>query len=544
MPEIDLLLSGGRVFTGLPDARPVTAVGVRDGRIVAVGGDDVIELAGPRTERVDLGGRMLLPGFQDAHVHPVWAGLELLRCDLTGLASPPAYLDRVARYAAEHPADDWIVGSGWSLVHFPDGHPRADQLDAVVSDRPALLWSNDTHRVWVNSEALRRAGIRADTPDPADGVVVRDPDGTPTGLLLEGAAEPVIRLLPPVRQTDVERALLTAQAHLHAVGITAWHDAILGKPGEEGDPAAAYLALHARGELTAKVSGALWWDRDRGLEQVPELLEKRERYDAGRFRTPAIKLMQDGIIESGTAALLAPYRHTHAGSGLSFIDPDVLTAASIALDAHGFQLHFHGIGDRAVRECLDAVAAVRAANGARAGRHLLSHAQLVDPADIPRFADLDVTVDYQSLWAAHEPLMDDHTVPVLGPERAGRQYPFGDLHRAGARLAAGSDWPVTSPDPIAALHVAVTRRLPPGHPDRADAAFLPEQALDLTTALAAATAGAAYVNQLDDTGVIRPGFAADLVVLDRDLFALPADEIGTARVTATYIDGRPVHDHA
>jgi len=542
VPEIDLLLSGGRVFTGARDERPATAVGVSGGRIVAVGGDDVVELAGPTTERVDLRGRMLLPGFQDAHIHPAWGALELLRCHLAGLSTPSAYLDRVARYAAENPDDEWIVGSGWSLVHFPDGEPRADQLDARVPDRPVLLWSNDTHRVWVNSEALRRAGIDATTPDPADGRIVRDAAGNPTGLLLEGAAEPVIRLLPKVGQRDLERALLLAQEHLHAAGITAWHDAILAKPGEEGEPAEAYLALLARGELTAKVSGALWWDRERGLEQLADLRALRARYDAGRFRTPAIKLMQDGIIESGTAALLAPYRHAHGGdTGLSFLDPDLLAAASVALDADGFQLHFHGIGDRAVRECLDAVAAARAANGPRAGRHQLSHVQLVDPADIPRFAALDVAVNYQSLWAAHEPLMDDHTIPVLGPERAARQYPFGDLHRAGARLAAGSDWPVTSPDPIAGIHVAVTRRLPPGHPDRVDEQFLPEQALDLATALAAYTSGAAYVNQLDDTGRIAPGFAADLVVLDRDLFAIPEDEIGTARVAATYVDGRRLH---
>jgi predicted amidohydrolase YtcJ len=541
VPEIDLLLSGGRVFTTTGDAPPATAVGVRDGRIVAVGGEEVLDLAGPRTQRVDLAGGMLVPGFQDAHIHPVWGGLDLLRCDLSGLSSMQAYLDRVAGFATAHPDDEWILGAGWSLVHFADGLPRADQLDALVPDRPALLWSNDTHRAWVNSAALLRAGIDAATPDPADGRIVHDQSGAPTGVLLEGAIELVARLLPRVAQDDVERALQHAQSHLHAAGITAWHDAILAKPGEEGEPAEAYLALLGRGELTAKVSGALWWDRERGLEQIPELVARRERYAAGRFRTPAVKLMQDGIIESGTAALLTPYRdpHGHAlgDTGLSFIDPAVLAAASVALDAAGFQLHFHGIGDRAVRECLDAVAAARAANGPRAGRHQLSHVQLVDPADIPRFAALDVAVNYQSLWATHEPLMDDHTIPVLGAERTARQYPFGDLHRVGARLAAGSDWPVTSPDPIAGIHVAVNRMLPPGHPDRAETPFLPEQALDLATALRAYTSGAAYVNQLDDTGRIAPGFAADLVVLDRDLFAIPADEIGTARVAATYIDG-------
>lgn len=545
MPDIDLLLSGGRVFTAEPGARPATAVGVREGRIVAVGGDEVAELAGARTERVDLRGRMLLPGFQDAHIHPAWGALELQRCTLDGLTTRDAVLDRVAAYAAEHPGEEWVLGGGWNMVAFPGGRPTAADLDGVLPDRPALLLSNDKHSAWANSAALRRAGIDASTPDPADGRIVRDDTGNPTGLLVEGAAELVGRLLPPVGQDQLEEALLLAQRRLHAAGITAWHDAILAKPDEEGEPADAYLALLGRGLLTAKVSGALWWDRERGLEQLDDLVALRDRYDAGRFRTPAVKLMQDGIIENRTASLLAPYRdphgHAHGDSGLSFLDPGLLREAAVALDAAGFQLHFHGIGDRAVRECLDAAEAARVANGPRAGRHQISHVQLVDPADIPRFAALDVAVNYQSLWATHEPLMDDHTIPILGDERAARQYPFGDLHRAGARLAAGSDWPVTSPDPLAGIHVAVTRRLPPGHPDRVEEPFLPEQALDLATALTAYTAGAAYVNQLDDTGIIAPGRAADLVVLDRDLFAIPADEIGTARVAATYVDGRMVH---
>lgn len=548
MPAIDVLLSGGRVFTGLAASRPAHAVGVRGGRILAVGGDDVVELADSRTTRIDLAGRMLVPGFQDAHIHPVWGALELTRCDLAGLGSRHAHLAAVQRYAAEHPDAPWILGGGWNTADFPDGGPTAADLDAVVGDRPVVLLSNDKHSSWVSGAALRRAGIDASTPDPADGRIVRGPDGAPTGLLHEGAADLVGRLLPAVGQDELEHALLLAQERLHAHGITAWHDAILRRPREEGEPAEAYLALLERGLLTAKVSGALWWDRERGLEQIPDLLAWREHYGRGRFATPAVKFMQDGIIESRTAALLEPYRdphgHGHRDRGPSFLPPDALQAAAVAVDAAGFQLHFHGIGDRAVRECLDAAEAARLANGPSSGRHQLSHAQLVDAADIPRFAALDVAVNYQSLWAAHEPLMDVHTSPLLGEERAGRQYPFGDLHRAGARLAAGSDWPVTSADPLAGIHVAVTRRLPPGHPDRADEPFLPEQALDLATALAAYTSGAAYVNHLDDTGRIAPGYAADLAVLDRDLFAVDADEIGSARVTATLVDGRVVHGHA
>jgi predicted amidohydrolase YtcJ len=545
MTAPELILHGGRVFTAAPgaapDEPPATAVVVQGGRIAAVGDDDLLESAGRGTRTVDLAGGLLVPGFQDAHVHPVFAALELMSCSLAGLDSPAAYLDAIARYARENPGAHWIQGAGWVQSHFPGGMPRGADLDAVLAGRPGLFWSNDGHRAWVNSAALAAAGIDRGTPDPVDGRIGRDADGTPDGVLFEGAVALVSRLLPPALPEDLDAATLHAQRHLHSFGITAWHDAILSRKEDGEDPAEAYLRADRAGALTARVSGALWWDRARGLEQIPDHIERRDRFAGTRFRTPAVKFMQDGIIESETASLLAPYQVDHAHSGLTFIDPAGLREASIALDAAGFQLHYHGIGDRAVREILDAVEAVRAANGPREGRHQLSHVQLVHPDDVPRFAALDVAVNFQPYWASNEPIMLEHTIPVLGAERSRWQYPFGALHAAGARLAAGSDWPVSTPDPIAGIHVAVTRMLPPGHPGRSDEPFLPEQAIDVVTALTAYTAGAAYVNQLDDTGRIAPGYAADLAVLDRDLLEVPADEIGTVQVVETFAEGASVY---
>jgi predicted amidohydrolase YtcJ len=543
---VDLVLSGGPVFTaGAVRALP-TAVAVDGGRIVAVGHDEVLDLAGPRTERVDLRGRMLIPGFQDAHVHPVWAGVDMARCDLSGLATAEAYLERVGEYSREHPDEEWVLGAGWSMAAFPGGTPTAAALDAVVGDRPAFLPNRDGHGAWVSSAALRLAGIDRHTPDPRDGRIERDAAGTPTGCLHEGAMALVGRLAPETTEAERLEGLLRAQAHLHALGVTAWQDAIIGEHGDGGDPSGAYRTADEAGLLTARVVGALWWDRDAGLEQVPDLVARRDALSTPGFRATTVKIMQDGVPENFTAAMLDPYCDGHGRStdnaGISFVPVETLGPAAVALDAAGFQLHFHAIGDRAVRECLDAVEAALRANGRRDARHHLAHLQVVHPDDVPRFRDLGVVATIQAFWAVLEAQMVELTLPFLGEPRASWQYPFGDLQRSGAVLAMGSDWAVSTADPLAAIHVAVNRTVPDGHRDGEPEhpVFLPEQRIDLATALTAYTAGSAYVNHLDDTGTIRPGALADLVVLDRDPFAAPPDEIAAARVLETFVGGRRV----
>ncbi|MFD3376359.1 MULTISPECIES: amidohydrolase [unclassified Streptomyces] len=540
----DLVLTGGPVHTVDAARSRATAVAVRGGRIVAVGHDEVHELIGTGTEVVDLAGRLLLPGFQDAHVHPQGAGAELGLCHLNDTIDPQEYLRRVRAYADEHPEAEWITGGGWSMEAFPGGTPTAALLDTVVPDRPVFLPNRDHHGAWVNSRALQRAGIDASTPDPSDGRIERDADGNPTGMLQEGAAHLVSRLMPDPTPEEQLAALLRAQSVLHSYGVTAWQDAIVGEFANMTDPTPAYHEAVDRGLLTARVVGALWWDRSRGGEQIPELAARREESSRGRFRATTVKVMQDGIAENHTAALLGPYL-TGCGcasdnSGISFVEPDELKKYVTELDALGFQVHFHALGDRAVREALDAVEAARTANGWRDTRHHLAHLQVVHPEDVPRFRALGATANLQALWAAHEPQMDELTIPFLGPERAAWQYPFGDLLRAGATLAAGSDWPVSSPDPLAALHVAVNRVVPDA--PEGTPAFLPDQKLDLGAAVAAYTAGSAHANHLDDiTGSITVGRLADLVVLDRDPFAGPPEEIAATRVLQTFVDGRRVY---
>jgi hypothetical protein len=569
----DLIFTGGQIYTVLPDGRrmvpatasgesastddtsagagvgaadgpPATAVAVQDGRIVAVGTDDEIrDLAGSQAETVPLGGRPLLPGFQDAHVHPAFAGITMLRCDLDGAEDLDGALARIRAYAEAQPDREWIDGSGWRMEWFPGGTPSRELLDRVVPDRPAYLTNRDGHGAWVNSRALELAGLTATTPDPADGRIERGADGEPQGTLHEGAALLVGRLVPGPAFAEQLRGLLLAQQHLHSLGITAWQDAIVGEYLGYPDPLPAYLAAARDGTLTARVEGALWWDRGRGGEQLDDLLDRRQAGQAGRFRAGTVKIMQDGVAENFTAGMIDPYLDgcgcQTGNSGLSYVDPADLAEQVSRLDIAGFGVHVHAIGDRAVREALDAFDAARAANPVSRGRHHIAHLQVLHPDDIPRFAELSVTANMQALWAAHEPQMDELTIPFLGTERAARQYPFGDLLRAGARLAAGSDWAVSSANPLEGIHVAVNRALPDAEPGAKP--LLPGQALTLAEALAAYTAGSAYVNHLDETGAIAPGYLADLVVLDRDPFAGPPGEIAAASAALTYVEGKQVY---
>ncbi len=529
--QADLVIVGARVrcaddpATGR--AQWATGIGVRDGRIVALGGAaDLRALVGARTRVVQAPGRLVLPGFQDSHVHAPFAGRNRLRVWLNGLAGRQAYLDAIAGYAAAHPEDPWIVGGGWAMEHFPAGAPGRQDLDAVVPDRPVFLFNRDVHGAWVNSRALQLGGITASTPDPADGRIERDPrTGEPTGTLHEGAAYSFNDTVVPVPdRAEWQAAILEAQAHLHSLGITGWQDAWVTPATLE-----AYRGLAADGRLTARVVGSLWWDRHRGPEQIPDLLAQRERAAGAAeaagsgvpgFFPTTVKIMIDGVLENRTGALLEAYYDGCGGHtdnrGLSYLERDQLIEAVSRLAGHGFQVHLHAIGDRAVRNALDAIEAARAAHGEQDLRHHVAHLQVVQPGDVPRFAELGVVANCQTYWAQSEPQMDELTVPFLGQARARLQYPFEGIRAAGARLCMGSDWSVTTANPCEQLEVAVTRT-DPQHRDNAP--FLPEQRLSLDHAVDAFTAGSAYVNHDDDGGSIRIGGRADLAVLDVDVFA-------------------------
>ncbi len=544
--QFDLVVLSSRIWVG--DGTTSDALAVRGGRVVALGAR-ARELIGPRTRVLDRAGALVVPGFQDSHVHAPQAGRNLNTVDLRDLTSRTAYLDRIARYVADHPATQWVVGGGWSMEHFPGGTPHRADLDAVTVGKPAFLFNRDVHGAWVNSAALALAGIDARAPDPPDGRLERDADGVPVGMLHEGAAYSFeADWVPAPSRAEWEDAILTGQRHLHSLGITSWQDAWV-------TPAtlAAYRSLAGDGRLTARVVGALWWDRHGDLGQIDGFREQREQA-LGNLHPTTVKIMVDGIIENQTAGMLEPFcdgcgGHT-ANRGLMYVDRELLLPAVTELDRLGFQVHMHAIGDRAIRAALDAVAAARAANGPATSsgrklpsadnRHHIAHVQVVQPEDVARFAELGVVANCQTYWAQHEPQMEEHTLPWIGRERGDLQYPFGSFLRAGARLAMGSDWPVTTADPLRQMEVAVRRVDPDG---RDGAPFLPEERLSLDAALAGFTSGTAYVNHDADGGRLTLGARADLAVLDQDIFELDG-RIADARVQCTVASGEVVFgDH-
>ena len=549
--EADLLILGAPVWTGDP-ARPwADAVAVRGGRVAAAGPErEVAVLRGPATRVLALDGGLVLPGFADAHVHTAAGGLELAQCDLHGV-EPEAYPATVARYAAARAETTWVLGGGWVMDAFGTAGPHRSVLDAVVADRPVLLESTDGHSAWVNSRAMELAGVTRATPDPPRGRIERDAAGEPTGALHEAAVALVGDLAPEPGPAEWEAGVERGQAHLHRLGITAWQDAAV-----EPEMLAAYLALAERGRLTGRAVAALRWDVEAGLAQLPDLVERRRQAEGsgepqggapvnrpGRLRASAVKIFADGVFENRTASMLEPYldgdgRPT-ANLGMAMLEAEELARVVTALDGEAFDVHVHAIGDRAVRDTLDAFAAAAAANGRRDARHQIAHLQFVHPADRPRFRRLGVVANAQPYWSCLDGYMRELTLPFLDPERAGWQYPWASLRRAGAVLAFGSDWTVSTANPLEEIEVAVRRVAPD---DRDGEPFLPAERVDLPAALAAFTSGSAYALRLEgQTGSITPGKLADLAVLDRDPFDPAAGPIGGVRVLATLVEGEPVH---
>lgn len=515
---------------------------MRDGRLVYVGKEESLDaFIGPGTRVVDLEGRLVLPAFHDAHVHPVTAGLELGLCNLNNAASVDQLKRSIRDYAAAHPERPWILGGGWDLPLFPASGPTSALLDELVPDRPAALSSADGHSLWVNTPALDAAGITQATADPPDGRLERDPQtGAPLGTLRESAASLVTRRAPAPTDTDYSEGLTCALDVMSGFGIVAFLEA-----NADERILAAYLRADRAGTLKARARLSLGTDPGAGPVQVARLCELRRAGQGQRLTTAAAKLFVDGVIEARTAALLEPYwvageaAASSSARGLPRFAPEDLGALATRLDAAGFQLHFHAIGDRAIRMALDAIGAAREANGPRDARPLIAHAQLVDPTDIPRFRQLGVVADFQPLWAQAEPYITELTEPVLGPARSRWLYPIRSLVRSGAFMAAGSDWSVSSVDPLDAIQVAVTRRGVDAGPGPA---WIPEETISLPEAIALYTIGAAHATfEEDRSGSLEVGKYADLIVLDRNIFELPREEIHTARVLWTLLEGEETY---
>jgi len=534
----DLALTGGKIYTVDAGRTWAEAVAIKDGRIVFVGTDkDARGFIGDDTKVVDLKGRMVVPGFQDSHVHPISAGIEANSCNLNGLENVDAYLAAIKKYADENPDEPWITGGGWSMAAFgPGALARKELIDAIVPDRPVILYSQDGHTSWVNSKALELAGITNKTPDPPDGRIDRDPKTrAAVGSLQEGASSLVDSKVPPVTDEKRDAGLRYAIKYLNGLGITAVQDASVNE-----EDLKSYARLDAAGELSLHVVGSIWWERDEGLEQIENIKRLRQEFTKGHIDAGTVKIMQDGVMENYTAAMLEPYLIPSKSKGIPMVEPEALKKVVTQLDADGFQVHFHAIGDAAIRQSLDAIEAARTANGDQGHRHHISHIQLIDPADVPRFKQLGVVANYQPLWACADEYITELTIPFLGPERSSHMYAIKTLEDSGATVAFGSDWSVSSPNPFFQMGTAMQRICGPQGGNQPP--FLPEQAITLAQALDAFTINAAYVNRDEkDTGSIETGKSADLAVLDRNAFDIPASEFTQTQVLVTLFEGKAVH---
>jgi predicted amidohydrolase YtcJ len=533
----DTVLVNGGIYTVNGDRDWAEAAAIRDGLFVLVGSNtDVEPMIGPATRIIDLNGKMALPGFHDAHVHPRMGGTALLGCGLDSADSVEAIIEIVEGCLAKD-TGDWLEGFAFNLGFFGTDGPNKALLDAIDTDRPIVLWGADGHNAWVNSHALDRAGITAETPDPALGVIERDPDGEPSGTLRETAQELVRPAMPQPTMDSKVNALKAGVDHLNAFGITSWIDASVGLEDYQ-----AYQALERSGDLTGRVVTSLTYESGFAHhygEEFDEVLTNRHQYESEHVKNSAIKIFVDGVLEGETAAILDPYIGMQGNRGELILEPEELNAAVTRFDAMGMQVHMHAIGDRAVRAGLDAIEAAQKENGRLDNRHHISHLQMINVDDIDRFAALDAAANFQALWAYPDVYIMELNLPVLGEERIQGMYPLGSVERSGGRIVGGSDWDVSSANPLDAIETAVRRQdsLSGNGP-----VLNESERVSLSTMIDAYTINAAWLMHQEDTvGSIEVGKKADVVVLDRSLFDIPDTEISDARVLETLLDGETVY---
>ncbi len=528
----DLILVNASIYT-VDDQNPwAEALAIRAGDIVGVGtnADVLAKFEGPQR---DLDGKMVLPGFHDSHSHLIYGGLQMSQCDLSGLGSPAAILAAIEVCDQSLDPSDWLVGGGWDLSLFVDANPSKTLLDQVNPDRRTFLRAADGHSAWVSSAALRYAGIESETPDPADGIIERDSGSQPSGVVRESAMLLVENVLPAIDATVRESAARQAIALAHQNGITSVIDAAATTADAE-----TYEALAASDVLNMRVVLAMSVIAPFFDPAPVESIEPEHRQTQKLVRRQSAKIFVDGVLEGETAALIAPYFSDKGGHGMLITPAEELQSKVIRLDAMGVQLMFHAIGDFGVRVALDAIEAAQTSNGDQDLRHHISHLQLIDPVDRPRFKALNVAANVQALWALPDSYIMDVNLPAVGPDRVQAMYPIGSLDAVETAIVGGSDWPVSSMNPLLAIETALTRQDPTG----VIAGVLNEQeTVSLATMIAAYTKnGAHLMHQEQLTGQLQVGKRADLVVLSDNLFTLAPHEISEVSVVATYFEGRQV----
>jgi predicted amidohydrolase YtcJ len=542
----DLVLLHGKIHTEDANRSVAQAMAVRGNSIVAVGSDQAIgSFVGPRTRSVDLQGRVVLPGIIDAHTHPAQSAQDLGKCSLDDKPLSPAQLkSRVGTCLREQPGDraQWFE----AIMVNPSGLTLSlADLDSLLADRPMVLSGSDGHTVWVNSPVLKLAHISADTKDPDGGHIERDAAGRPTGTLRDNAVDIAFAVKPMASLEDQVALLNKALDTMRAIGITSVQDAAV-----DDGMMQMYKRLYDEHRLNMRVRGSFHLENlhESAAALIGKAVKFRAKWaiDPDFLRADAVKIFADGVIEypSQTAALLEPYLdgqgHPTRNRGPSYFTQDNLNRIVTAADAAGLTVHIHAIGDRAVRSSLDAFADARRHNGVTDNRGQIAHLELIDPADFPRFKELGVIANFQLLWAQRDDYIDGATVKYLGPERSRHLYPARSLRDAGAEIAGGSDWGVSSFDAFIAMEHGITRAEHRGRP-----ALLPEQSLTLQDVVDAYTINAAFaLKQERTTGSIETGKRGDFIVIDRDIFAIDPFALHDTQVLATYLDGREVYAKA
>lgn len=533
----NLVLKNGAVYTVDKDRNWAQSVAIEEERIVFVGSDGGIEpYISSHTEIIDLNGKMVLPGFVDAHAHPSHAMDLVGNISLYSHGSLGEYQQAIADFVGNHSDAEVFRGSGWTDGLFPNTGPSKEILDALVPDRPISLVSYDGHSLWVNSVTLDRAQITKDTPDPDGGVIEHDPKtGEPSGTLRETATKLIDNVIPDYSTEERVNALLAYQDMAHQAGITMVHDAML-----DDQCIAAFKQLEVKGSLKLRFHGSITMEPDQAVEgQISSLIQERSKNIHPNFQTNTAKIFVDGVVEGGTAYLQEPYAHKPDFRGESIWNPKELNELSAALDKENIQIHMHVIGDAATHIALDALEYAQKINGVRDSRHLLTHLQLVSPEDIQRFVQLGVIAIPNPFWFKVDDYYWKLALPYLGKERADAQYPLKSFIDAGVVIASASDFPVTIPfDPLIGIQIGITRS---DVGDSSQGVLWPEERATLEQMIASFTYNGAYAIFLENRfGSLETGKQADFTVLDRNLFDIPPTEIADTKVLLTFVDGNEV----
>ena len=538
IPVADTIIARAKVYTGNRQQPWAEAVAIHDGKIMAVGDDaTILKLRYGRTAVIEAGGRLVLPGFVDCHIHFLDGSLSLGRVNLEGAKDASDIQQRLRDYAAKHPGKDWVLGRGWNYAMFgADTLPHKKYLDELFSDRPVFLEGYDGHTYWANSKALAMAGITNETPDPPNGAIVRDAKThEATGALKESAQELVARIVPKPSRGETLRALRAGMKWANENGLTRAHSA-----GGDYEYLDLYDELRREGQQSLRFYIAYFLNPPKlRIEDLNSIEAVRKKYRDDWIDTDAVKMMVDGVVESHTAAMLEPYSDDRAVKGKLFWDPANYTAAVAELDKRGFQLFTHAIGDYGVRTALDAYQHAAEVNHTTERRPRVEHIETVTAADIPRFGKLGVIASMQPLHS----YPDVDTLEVwarnAGTDRASRAWAWKSIASAGGHLAFGSDWPVVTLNPWEGMQTAVTRQTSEGKPD---GGFVPEQRLGVEDAVRGYTLGAAYAGRREKTeGSIEPGKLADLIIVSQNIFEIDAHRLAETKVLTTIVDGRVVY---